>query len=86
MGLRNRQSSLSNSAKLDVISVTETECLFLGPIMVSDNSNKTVNHYLHSGNPDLIYLQELKNALIADINNLKVPELNTASACVLHKE
>ena len=52
---------------------------------VCDFSSITANHYLHSGNPGLVHLQELINALIADMNNLRIPEVNTASACILHK-
>ena len=72
--------------KVPPISLQQTKSILssLRP-NVCDYSSITANHYLHSGNPGLVHLQELINALIADMNNLKVPELNTASACILHK-
>ena len=52
---------------------------------VSDFSSITGYHYRYAGTAGLRHLNELLNALIEDINNLAIPELNITSACILHK-
>ena len=52
---------------------------------VSDYASITAYHYLHSGPAGLLHLHELLNALIEDVNNWSIDELNIVSATVLHK-
>ena len=52
---------------------------------VSDYASITAYHYLYSGPAGLLHLHELLNALIEDVNNMSIDELNIVSACILHK-
>ena len=52
---------------------------------VSDYASITAQHYRHAGEAGVEHLQFLINALIEDVDNLSVDELNLASACILHK-
>ena len=72
--------------KVPSISLEETrKILYSIRPAVSDYASITAQHYRHAGEAGVEHLQFLINALIEDVDNLSVDELNLASACILHK-
>ena len=52
---------------------------------VSDFYSITALHYLHAGREGLVHYNCLLNALVSDVNNSKVEELNMAHGNILYK-
>ena len=52
---------------------------------VSDFYSITANHYLHAGDAGIVHFHLLLEALITDINNITLEEINTVHATILFK-
>ena len=52
---------------------------------VMDMYGITALHYLHAGEQGLLHFTSLLNAVIADVNNASIEELNRAHGLILYK-
>ena len=59
--------------------------LLSGRILLADIDSITANHYRYAADTGVLYFFLLLEALIADVNNISVEEVNTVHAAILFK-
>ena len=75
-----------NGQKMPKMTLETSEKILKGiKPSVNDLYSMTGYHYLYAGHSGLQHFHLLLNALIEDLNNVKVDELNEVWACVLYK-